>query len=575
MELLHQTMKKEMEECKRRARVAGLQFPENTLEYIVSNRDISELAPKNNIPTLYDYWIHGVETVRNRWIYDVFPHNPYETVINTRPPISFYNCNNADWLNVMIFYHVLGHIDFFQNNIFFRKTWDDDFCGQALADKRLLNRIRDELGPQRRWVDYLIEFSRAVDNLVGYHQELEDADRQDMPDIFGLTSEKTAFYFGQFLRSKFEAGAIELKFYHDEAERFNRCLEQFGKQHGETAFFEDNYLRSRFPEFHNVFKKWKEKEQKQKPKDILQYVMEHSEFLNKEENQWMRDVIQVIRRTSLYFQPQIRTNICNEGWASLWHERLYIADERKSTHEVGYAMVDSAVTMDPRIGINPYAIGKHLFEFIEDLARKGRLSREYQFLRDSEARRSYNKNLGEAYGKKVLFEARKYLDDYQLINFLSDEDFQDFVNKYRLFVVGIRPSREKLGMADVYIKTKNGREYRKLLNNMLYHPPYVMVNRKKATGDELYLDHIYEGRILLTEYIPAVLVGLEFLWGNRVKLETTERDFVEPVQTLSSLAGFPSGKPGRAFETAGEEKLLRVLYSCEHKKVTRTVLSHG
>ena len=87
-------------------------------------------------------------------------------MINTRPAISFYNDNNPDWLNVMIFYHVLGHIDFFQNNLYFRHTWDDDFTGQALADKRAIAKLRSEKG---RWVDYVIEFARSLDNLVDYH----------------------------------------------------------------------------------------------------------------------------------------------------------------------------------------------------------------------------------------------------------------------------------------------------------------------------------------------------------------------------------------------------------------------
>jgi stage V sporulation protein R len=35
-------------------------------------------------------------------------------------------------------------------------------------------------------------------------------------------------------------------------------------------------------------------------------------------------VIQIIRKTALFFQPQIRTKIMNEGWASYWHETLYM-----------------------------------------------------------------------------------------------------------------------------------------------------------------------------------------------------------------------------------------------------------
>ena len=140
MQLIDQHAKAIMEGCKERARDAGLTFDDESLEYVVTNRDLVELSPKVMIPTLYDYWVHDVEVLQGQGRYELYPHNPYETVINTRPAISYYNDNNPDWLNVMIFYHVLGHIDFFQNNLYFRHTWDDDFTGQALADKRAIAR---------------------------------------------------------------------------------------------------------------------------------------------------------------------------------------------------------------------------------------------------------------------------------------------------------------------------------------------------------------------------------------------------------------------------------------------------
>ena len=561
MELLNQQMKAEMEECKKRARAAGLQFPDNTLEYKVSNLDMLELSPKHMIHTMFDYWVHDVATIRNKWLYDMYPHNPYETVINTRPPISFYNQDNADWFNVVIFYHVLGHIDFDQNNVSFRKTWDDDFAGQALADKRLINRIREELGPKKRWVDYVIEFARALDNLVGYYKELEEVDRQDTSAIFSSASRKREYYFSHFLPRLQEARTISHAFYYDEIERYNRCVMQFGSDEGEKAFFDDGYMLGRFPQFHSFFKKWEEQERKPKPKDVFQYVMEHSEFLNTEENLWMKDVIQVVRRTSLYFQPQIRTKIANEGWASLWHERLYIPDERNATHDTDFAKVVSGVTLIPQLGINPYATGKHLFEFIEELGRKGRLSPAYHMLKNKDARERYDQRLGEDYGKQVMLEARKYLDDFLLINFLSDEDFQDFIDTHQLWIAGARPSREHWKMAEIYIKTKSGKDYRKILNGMLYHPPHIDWESKTKDG-ELYLDHVYEGRTLHTKSIAAVLIGLEFFWGKRVRLETTEYEEVQPKNWWE----------WRELGRKPQYKKVRVLYTCDKKKAERKVL---
>ena len=52
MKLIDQYTKKIMEECKVRAREAGLVFEDESLEYIVTNLDMLELSPKVMIPTL-------------------------------------------------------------------------------------------------------------------------------------------------------------------------------------------------------------------------------------------------------------------------------------------------------------------------------------------------------------------------------------------------------------------------------------------------------------------------------------------------------------------------------------------
>ena len=242
MELIDQHTKRIMEGCKDRARAAGLRFEDETLEYIVTNRDLLELSPKVMIPTLYDYWVHDVEVLRERGKYELYPHNPYETVINTRPAISFYNDNNPDWLNVMIFYHVLAHIDFFQNNLFFRHTWDYDFTGKALSDKRLVAKLRSEKG---RWVDYAIEFSRGIDNLVGYHSDLSRIHRRAGAN----GSARLDYYFDVFLQ---EIKKVRTGDYIQEIERYNRLRQERGAL-GEKAFFAE--IERSHPEFEAMFEK--------------------------------------------------------------------------------------------------------------------------------------------------------------------------------------------------------------------------------------------------------------------------------------------------------------------------------
>jgi stage V sporulation protein R len=230
MELISQHAKAIMEGCKDRARAAGLRFEDETLEYIVTNRDLIQLSPKLMIPTLYDYWVHDVQVLEERGRYELYPSNPYETVINTKPPMSFYNDNNPDWLNVMIFYHVLAHIDFFQNNQFFRHTWSDDFAGQALSDKRLIAKLRSEKG---RWVDYVIEFARGIDNIVEYFGTLERWDR--IPKSASVL--KLDFYFDVYLQSIKKVSVHE---YLKEIERYNEAEQRLGELGPQEFFAEVN-----------------------------------------------------------------------------------------------------------------------------------------------------------------------------------------------------------------------------------------------------------------------------------------------------------------------------------------------
>jgi len=568
MDLIDTKTKRIMERCKRRAWDAGLKFDKETMEYIVTNNDLNELSPKVMIPSLYDYWVHDVDVLKEKGRYEVYPNNPYETVINTRPATSFYNDNNPDWLNCMIFYHVLAHIDFFQNNIFFSHTWSDDFKEQALADKRLLNRIREELGGEKRWVDYVIEFTRGIDNLVGYHKEL-NLGQEFYNEIFGQTSEEVDFYFGEFSKNLFDSKEITRNDYLEEFARYNKSIETHGEKIGEEIFFKDPSFKNRHPEFFGLFKKYKKKKEK-KSFDLIQYLMNNSDFLRKEKNEWMKQVKQVVRRTSLFFQPQIRTKIMNEGWASYWHEELFLEDEMLKTHETDYSKVNAKVVSMPKFGINPYAIGKKLFEFIEGLADKGKLSLRYQMLKDVGERKVFL-DLEEAVKKKnILFDVRKNLADDMFVNFLTDEDFNDFVRQNRLFVVGRRLHPNDHRKWQYYIKDKSGEAYRKMIRRQLYHPPCIKVDKERTKNGVLRLNHFFEGRSLVEDWIKPVLKGIEFLWrgksypyGGPVQLETTQFEITEEDKALMELGS----------EKEVRYKEQRVVFTIDKGVFTRSVIT--
>jgi len=535
MELIDQKTKKIMEECKIRARDHGLRFDNETLEYIVTNRDLIYLSPKVMIPTLYDYWVNDVEVLKEEGRYKLYPNNPYETVINSRPAISFYNDNNPDWLNIMIFYHVLAHIDFFQNNIFFQHTANDDFVGQALADKRLIDNLRSEYG---RWTDYVIEFSRSIDNIVGFYKVLPKPLFNDEIEKYPEIN----FYFNVFLQDIIDVPPHQI---FKEIERYNSLLKE-NHEMAELLFLND--IKTRYPEFESIYEKnidFKRREYA----DIMQYIIDNSPVLNNKNNLWMKSVVTIIRNTALYFAPQIRTKIINEGWASYWHDYLFRLDDRIAGHEIAYAKINAGVTSISRVGLNPYAIGLRLLQYVEQLADDGKLDYNFQKITDFEQRQNYKKSTGK--GKETLFEIRKNFSDFMLINTYVD---QEFVDMHNLFVVGTRYNQQR-NTIQYYIASRKANDYKQMLLDSLYHPPLIVVDETKSNENNLYLTHIFEGKQLYKPYIPDTMIGLEFLWGSQVQLETTE--LVAERDTNGEIKNI---------------KKTKVLYTVKDRKLTKSNL---
>jgi len=550
MKLIDQHTKGIMEGCKERARAAGLRFHDESLEYVVTNRDMIELTPKLMIPTLYDYWVHDVEVLKEKGRYELYPSNPYETVINTRPPISFYNDNNPDWLNVMIFYHVLAHIDFFQNNLYFRKTWDYDFTGLALSDKREISRLRALKG---RWVDYIIEFARGVDNLVGFHEDLSRSFRPPAPP----GASRLDYYFDVFLQVEKRVAITE---YIKEVERYNQWQSDPGDDPGKGFF---SAVRKRHPEFEAMFAKHQERKPR-KGLDLMQFVLEHSEFLADSENRWMRGIVEIVRKTSLFFQPQIRTKILNEGWASYWHETLFLQDDRIRGHEVDFARINAGVVAMPRVGLNPYALGMKLFQHIEEQADRGQLSLDYRRLLDAGARKRYDS--GQGGGRETIFELRENLSDFLFIHHFVD---QDFVDRNKLFVAGRRLDRQRM-VWQYYVKSRDAGAYRSMLYDSLYHPPHIRIEHDKCTGKTLYLSHVHEGKPLVRDFIANTMLGLEYLWGGPVNLETSDVE-VDP-STQQAQTMFPGLSQLAQEEEEPRVSWQRVLYTMQNRKLTRKAI---
>jgi stage V sporulation protein R len=324
---------------------------------------------------------------------------------------------------------------------------------------------------------------------------------------------------------------------------------------GEQRFFMD--IRTAHAEFESLYEKaLGEKKQPGTRLDLLQFLMEKSAFLQRDENSWMLSVIEVIRTTSLYFQPQIRTKILNEGWASYWHETLFLGDDRISGHEVDFATINARVTSLPRIGLNPYALGMRLFYYLEEQADKGRFSYDYQRLFSQHRRRDFNRATGK--GRQFIFDVRENFCDTLFVNTFID---QEFVDRHKLFVVDKRLNREKMTW-EYFVKSKKAHHYKGMISDSLYHPPSIKMNIDDH--NTLVINHTFEGKPLFRDYIGGTLMGIEYLWGDQVTLYTYEP---EPLKKVKDPGPQPPKDEGQR-----EINWKRVKYSMKNRKMTRVLI---
>jgi stage V sporulation protein R len=196
-----------------------------------------------------------------------------------------------------------------------------------------------------------------------------------------------------------------------------------------------------------------------------------------------------------------------------------------------------------------------LYYYLEEKANKGKLGLEFSRLMGSHERRAFD--AGNMSGRDYIFYIRENYSDSMFVHSFID---QDFVDLHKLFVAGKRFNKERMTW-QYYVKSRKAGDYRDMVADSLYHPPSVTLKVNEA--GTLVLNHRFEGKPLVREFIDGTLMGLEFLWGAPVCLYTSE-----PVPVKSediTATAVKEEKPPRTYVwkrfryTMKERKLSREL----------------
>jgi stage V sporulation protein R len=229
------------------------------------------------LPGRYSHWTFGKAYHRMKTMYDFGLSKIYEVVINTNPSYGFLLETNSPVQNKLVIAHVLGHVDFFKNNVYFSKT-----------NRRMVESVSTHAG---RMAEYEFRYGRKT------VEKFLDA-------VLSIEEHIDPNFFIRREREDAEPKTPAPK----PAGRYDD-LWKLGEKADADADAAPGTERPRqlpLPE-----------------KDLLFYLMRHSPSLP----DWQRDAMAMVHEEMEYFIPQLQTKTMNEGWACATGDSLLVTEK--------------------------------------------------------------------------------------------------------------------------------------------------------------------------------------------------------------------------------------------------------
>ncbi len=304
--------------------------------WIVDHDEMNRLIAYDGFQRRYPHWRWGMKYDRQRKSDQFGMGKAFEIVNNDNPSHAFLQESNNLADQKAVITHVEAHADFFRNNQWFGRFAGDRDDPEAAAmlerHAELVSDIMDDPEIERGEVERFIDAVLCIEDTIDQYRALTD--KQEGTD-------ETAEDFreqlaGMDLSSEVRDQVFDEEWIEDQAE--------------------DDSLADPRP-------------------DVLAYLQTYGKQYDSEEGKaverpdWQHDLLEVLRTEAYYFAPQKLTKVMNEGWAA-YHESLMMAEE-------GFADVDEFLTYadhQARVlgssGLNPYKLGKELWEYVENTANR-------------------------------------------------------------------------------------------------------------------------------------------------------------------------------------------------------------
>lgn len=418
------------------------------------------------LPARFSHWTFGRDYHRQKTSYEYGMSKIYEIVFNTDPTQAFLLDSNSMLSHKLVVAHVYGHSDFFRRNTYFGHT-DRGMIESVRLHARRMAEYERLYGP--------LEVERFIDAIMTIEEHFDPtapAYRQKSPE--------------EYERDRLKPGGRVTEY------------DDLWKMDGSDTDTPTPKPRKIPPE---------------PDKDLLRFIRDYAPDLA----DWQRDVVNIVREEMLYFLPQMRTKIGNEGWASFWHERILgELDLTPEEHWEFRRLHSSVLSPGSRMSINPYYVG---YQILHDIERRWNGETDPDDPEEDWRGEVFKRPQGE--GLKKIFEVVTDESDVTLLRkYLTKKLVRDLdMYTYKM--------EEVDGELAWVVQDTDWRHVRDALVDSMtnFGSPVIMVedgdyNRHR----ELYLKHYYDGKPLDNDYTARTMKNIFFLWGRPIHLETIVDD---------------------------------------------------
>ncbi|PWJ40035.1 SpoVR family protein [Sediminitomix flava] len=393
------------------------------------------------MPTRYPHWSFGKAFEKQHTMYKLGMSGlAYEMVINTNPCLAYLMIDNPLAMQVLTMAHVYGHNDFFKNNIHFSHTRPE----LALEMFRLhSNRVRSYIETPSIGIE---KVERILD---AAHSIRYQTDRNLLIKSLDVQEQKNNFY----------------KNLNREPDPWDHLKPQDSRT--QYDFEPDPVL------------------------DLLGFIADNNKYLE----DWERDLLNMVKKESLYFLPQMETKVMNEGWASFWHFTILNRLELPADMHMDLIRSHNQVIRPHVGGLNPYHVGYTIFTKLAG-------SDGHQIKYDIDPQ---------------IFEVRTVDRDISFLRRFLTQELADELHLFEYQQRGTRITISEVADDDGWNKVKNT-----LLKNIGSNSiPIIKVQEVNPRKNTLILKHEYDERELELNYTRKTLEHIHTLWKNPIVLDTT------------------------------------------------------